>query len=412
MRRVRILAGALAACLLSGCGITGNVSVDELLRAPVLSGQHSQVQKALNGYLGESAQLKYPASGQGVSPFVFSDLDGDGTEDAAVLYTSAAKGQNVHLAVLEQEDGAWQVTQELEGLSTELYSVDLAVMQDAAGSQLVVGYGSPQGDQYLAVYSYRDETLECVLQENYDQYLLEDITGSGTQDLVLAAVGQELVQELEAGDSRFVGCVALSTSRGSDGAYYLVLDGRTGASSPYLASSLFRYDAREHLLEAVPAPAGADLYGSTLRYYTSLLSADIDGDGAVEIPTQLPEGEGGITSLAQEHRLSFVAWNSYTLRRTRRVSFGVLDEDHGFYLPLPMQWKGNVSLCDGSNGGWEVRSLEGDKLYLSVRLEPLDEDAGGYTRLATVGSQQVLARVGPDGGALRYAELSGGIRVL
>ena len=311
---------AALACLLTGCSLTSTPSVEELLRAPQLSGQHSQVQKALDSYLGESAQLKYPTSGQGLSPFVFGDLDGDGVEDAAVLYTSTAKGQNVHVAILEQTDSGWTVTQEQEGLSTEVDSVSLASLQEGSSAQqLVVGYASPQGDQYLAVYAYQDSTLSCVLQEAYSRYLVADITGRGV-----------------------------------------------------------------------------DLYTASLRYYGSLYSMDINNDGMVEIPTQVQDDSLGITSLVQEHRLSFVAWNSYTSQRSRQVSFGVLDEEYGYYLPVPFSLRGQISLCDSGTDGWEIRDLTGDTLYLRVRVAPLTTSLVGYTRIATVGSQQVGARLGPD----------------
>ena len=265
---IGLTAAAATLCLLAGCSLsTATPSVEELLRAPQLSGQHSQVQKALDSYLGESAQLKYPTSGQGLSPFVFGDLDGDGVQDAAVLYTSAAKGQNVHVAILEQADSGWTVTQEQEGLSTEVDSVSLASLQEGSSAQqLVVGYASPQGDQYLAVYDYQDSTLNCVLQEAYSRYLVADITGRGVEDLVVVApvaegglrlklltagpdgftIGQELLT-----DTRFVDCAALQISRGSDGGHYLVMDGLVGSSGSYMASCLFRCDEAGRQLEPV-----------------------------------------------------------------------------------------------------------------------------------------------------------------
>ena len=86
---------SLAACgllgLLPGCSfpMTDNMQVEDLLRAPRLSGDYGALQSALNAWLGESAQLKYPMQGELLSPFLLQDLDGDGEQDAAVLYTTA-----------------------------------------------------------------------------------------------------------------------------------------------------------------------------------------------------------------------------------------------------------------------------------------------------------------------------------
>ena len=88
----KITALLLVSLLLAGCSAEGNV--ETLLRAPQLSGESAALQKALNSYLGGSATLKYPASGDFLSPFAFGDWDGDGVDEAAVLYLSL-----IHISV-------------------------------------------------------------------------------------------------------------------------------------------------------------------------------------------------------------------------------------------------------------------------------------------------------------------------
>ena len=86
-RHFLLLAACCLAGLLPGCSfpMTENMQVEELLRAPRLSGDYGALQNALNDWLGESAQLKYPMQGDLLSPFLLQDLDGDGEQDAAVL---------------------------------------------------------------------------------------------------------------------------------------------------------------------------------------------------------------------------------------------------------------------------------------------------------------------------------------
>ena len=102
--------------LLSACGLpmSENVQVEELLRAPRLPGDYGALQNALNEWLGESAQLKYPMQGELLSPFLLQDLDGDGQQDAAVLYTTA-QSSNVCIAFLQKDAaGAWKVQQTID----------------------------------------------------------------------------------------------------------------------------------------------------------------------------------------------------------------------------------------------------------------------------------------------------------
>ena len=128
-----LLCTLLCLCL-AGCSMPGEqVQVEELLRAPKLSGDYGDVQTALNDWLGESAQLKYPMQGDLLSPFLIHDLDGDGQQDAAVLYTTA-QSSNVCVAILQKgRDGMWQVRQNAEGLADTVDSVGLAQLQQLRG---------------------------------------------------------------------------------------------------------------------------------------------------------------------------------------------------------------------------------------------------------------------------------------
>ena len=185
---LRAAALTLALCLLlTGCSfpMQETIQVEELLRAPRLAGDYGALQAALNDWLGESAQLKYPMQGDLLSPFVLQDFDGDGQQDAAVFYTTALTS-NVCVAFLRKNsEGSWQVSQTVEGLADTVDNVRLAQLQAGGTAQLVVGYTASQEDRYLAVYSYENGEVSAILEQAYEQYLVEDITGGGNEDLIL-----------------------------------------------------------------------------------------------------------------------------------------------------------------------------------------------------------------------------------
>ena len=402
----------LCLCLV-GCSMPGEqVQVEELLRAPKLSGDYGDVQTALNDWLGESAQLKYPMQGDLLSPFLIHDLDGDGQQDAAVLYTTA-QSSNVCVAILQKgRDGMWQVRQNAEGLADTVDSVGLAQLQPGDASQLVVGYVAAQGDHYLAVYSYTDGELSTILEQQYQQYLVEDITGGGSQDLILMStledggVQIELLTVDKEGSfqqvavmglsaDRFSGCASVAAGVGADGRHYLVLDGWTGISGNNLASVLLYFD--EDTQQMVPADqiSTEKLYTASLRNVPSLVSQDLDGDGIVEIPTQ-PD-EAGLLNMSQSRRMDFIVWMDYTSPNPEK-SFGLLDEETNCYIELPMEWEGNLKLTDSEqyDGAVELRTVDEDELVMTLRLVRTTSSLKGWTRLGIVASRQMQAKLAPD----------------
>ena len=409
----RWLACVLLCLLLAGCSMPGEqVQVEELLRAPKLSGDYGDVQTALNDWLGESAQLKYPMQGDLLSPFLLQDLDGDGRQDAAVLYTTA-QSSNVCIAILQKDDAdIWHVRQNVEGLADTVESVGLAQLQPGDATQLVVGYTAAQGDHYLAVYSYTDGVLSTILEQQYQQYLVEDITGGGNQDLILMStledggVQIELLTVDKEGSfqqvavmglsaNRFAGCASVAAGVGADGRHYLVLDGWTGISGNNLASVLLRFD--EDTQQMVPADqiSTEKLYTASLRNVPSLVSQDLDGDGIVEIPTQ-PD-EAGLLNMSQSRRMDFIVWMDYTSPHPEK-SFGLLDEETNCYIELPMEWEGNLKLTDSEqyDGAVELRTVDEDQLVMTLRLVRTTSSLKGWTRLGIVASRQMQAKIAPD----------------
>ena len=413
LRSVCILFGMLLCLLLAGCSMPGEpVQVEELLRAPRLSGDYGDIQTALNDWLGESAQLKYPLQGDLLSPFLLQDLDGDGRQDAAVLYTTA-KSSNVCIAILQRDStDAWQVRQNVEGLADTVENVRLAQLQPGNAVQLVVGYMAAQGDHYLAVYSYTNGELATILEQQYEQYLVEDITGGGNQDLILMStledggVQIELLTVDKEGSfqqvavmglsaNRFAGCASVAAGMGADGKHYLVLDGWTGISGNNLASVLLHFD--EDTQQMVPASqiSTERLYTASLRNVPGLVSRDLDGDGIVEIPTQ-PE-EAGLLNMSQGRRMDFIVWMDYTSSHPEK-SFGLLDEETNCYIELPMEWEGNLKLTDSEqyDGAVELRTVDEDQPVMTLRLARTTASSKGWTRLGMVASRQWQAKLGED----------------
>ena len=426
MRFVKLVCSLLAACLLAAC--TGT-DVETLLRAPQLSGQTGAVQSALNRYLGVTATLRYPASGEFLSPFLFGDWDGDEINEAAVLYTSDAS-PNVWLAILEPDGDDWRVTQTIEGLSSEAETVTYARLRDAESLQLVVGYGSAQGDRYLVVYLYSEETLQELLRQQYTEMILAYVTGSSeTQDLVLAIPGDNensgvtlnlltntpdgfrSAQTLNVGEGDYSGCAALHAGTGADGQPWLVMDGWASTARNSLASSIITYDSETGFLGTYyPEGTGpSTLRKQTLRYDTALVSTDIDGNGTIDIPMELTDG--GTLMEPMDSRLKFLLWQDYSDADGGHTCFGIYDSEYRFFLPLPQSMRGEVTVRANTSGtGWLIRSTLGGTTYCEIRVvDPAEDTDGEYVRIATIGSQQLQYREYTHYSGLNAIDLQNGV---
>ena len=413
MRFVKLVCALLALCLAAGCsGTPLGSDVEALLRVPQLSGQTGAVQSALNRYLGVSATLRYPASGEFLSPFLFGDWDGDGTGEAAVLYTSDAS-TNVWLAILEPSGDDWRVTQTVEGLSGEVETVTYAHLRDADSLQLLVGYTSAQGDRYLVVYLYSDETLQTILNQQYTEMILADVTGSAeTQDLVLAIPtdtenggvtlnlltntdqGFQSLQTLNIGEGDYSGCAALHAGTDAAGRPWLVMDGWASAARNSLASSIITYDSETGFLGTY-YPEGispSTMRRQTLRYDPALLSTDIDGNGTIDIPQELTDG--GILNEPLDSRLKFLLWQDYGDESGGNFCFGIYDSEDRFFLPLPESMHGNVLVRpNGPGTGWLLCNAAGTMAYCELRIvDPAEAGGENYVRIANIGSQQLQFR--------------------
>jgi hypothetical protein len=95
--------------------------------------------------------------------------------------------------------------------------------------------------------------------------------------------------------------------------------------------------------------------------------------------------------------MDFIVWMDYT-RPDPEKSFGLLDEETNCYIELPAEWEGNLLLTDSADidDAVELRTVDENKLVLTLRLVPSSASAAGWTRLGVVASRQMQAKLGED----------------
>ncbi len=419
--RLCLAAALLMCCTLCACGGVdlawlGGGNVEDMLRAPRTDQRQSAVQSALNGYLGETLQLKYPRGGSEPDPVIFADLDGDGAEEAAVLYVSPSKGQNVHLSVLEQRDGAWAVAYEVMGLSTEVAEVQLAEVFPGS-TQLLVGFANAGlTDKFLELYDYRDVTIYSACRQPYSACWLGALSGGmrlaaavapqepgGVSSLQLFAPEGRAMKPVQAVelDARFERCTALS--RTSDGPREgFAVDGQTADG---FVSQIVRLSGDE-LSPCLAEESDEPVCYTRPRALAALAPRAFDESGELLCASA---GQA-IATLRSADRFYAVDWmNSLRARPLRR--FGVWDDRCGFFLRLPESWRGGIALVEQSDTSWQVLRRGDGALLCTVLLTPEDsplEEPDGAVR---VGGSRVRLIFGEACAAAQAKIIENGVTV-
>lgn len=407
-RRCFRLLAALACCvLLCACDgllpnglVPGNLlpsgNVEELLRAPRQSERQNAVQTALNNYLGESLQLKYPRGGSEPDPVIFADLDGDGAGEAAVLYTAPSKGQNVHLAVLESGEEGWSVAYEVMGLSSEVAEVELVQLFEGS-VQLCVGYANANlTDKYLEIYDYRDVTIYSACRQPYDAYRIDMLTGEelwlaiactteepgGSVLQLFAADGRAMaLQQTVELDARIERCTGIyPTVCGA--AHGLVVDGTMALGT---AAQFFRWEDELFRPCVDDTEERAVLLCQRPPALSGLTPRDIVGTGEM----LAAEAGASIPTIHAARRFYPVDWVDHLSEKPLR-RYGIYDTQYSYFLRLPESWRGNISISAQSDTDWQIRDAEDGRLLCNVRIADRFAAAGLYLEAAQMTDQKLL----------------------
>ena len=181
-----------ALCCLTSCsGIPGDTR--DLLQAPKATGDVGEIQRALFDYAGGGISLRYPHNGENRTAFLLTDLDGDGTEEAVAFYAVVASSDEemdvVHVNIIDRVDGEWRSVFDAETLGSAIDKVAVADLSGNGKQTLLIGaqlFGAA-GNQ-LNLYTYDGRTASLRAQENYTQFLVGDLMGRGSDQLILLSL--------------------------------------------------------------------------------------------------------------------------------------------------------------------------------------------------------------------------------
>lgn len=366
-----------AALLMSGCS---GGPVENLLTAPKLTQQQSEIYQALINSTGSSVNLKYPRSGEFRSAFVLQNIDDEDGEEALVFYesTSVQSGESaLRMKVLDQYDGQWQAVYDLACVGSEVDSISFASLGSGGGVEVIVCCSMlNQTEKTLSVLNYSGGVISELYSGSYACMEVIDLNSDGLDELVtvvpdkttqvaMAAMftktddGLVKLSETPLGGtgSDFVG---VTKGLLSEGTTALFVDYSRG-SGQYGTDVLYCKNGRLRTPVNRAAGTGSEENRTSLisrftnDYMTDISSTDIDGDGYLEIPsmTALP----GYETLTRSEQLCAVVWYTVKNDSYEMEYYSYYSSKYNFALLFPSRWQGVVTAV--------VNSQENEIIFIS-----------------------------------------------
>ncbi len=352
---------AVFAVLIQLCGCSFGATVDTLLVPPSLGKEQEQIYQALQYAAGKDIKLQYPKTGDYLSAFIISDLDGDSEDEALVFYAKmglTSAENSLRLNVLDKRQDKWSSVCDVPAAGAEIERVIISPIGPDTGTQIAIGYSiMDQSDKELVVYGYQDGELVQNFTAGYSLFDIHDLDGDGMQELLVLQADSDSAAKAavyvsnEEGQFRKTQLTLRSSCTGfsqvlyavrEDGSSDVYADMLTGVTNIQTEVFVFDGDTLSHVLEDESA-------ASETTRPVSCLTLDIDSDGIPEIPVQtiFPGYEGN----AADQNIRLTRWMTVESNQLAEKYRGYYSVSEGYAFMLPDSWRTEVTaIGDGITG--------------------------------------------------------------
>ncbi|WP_240421025.1 FG-GAP repeat domain-containing protein [Paenibacillus periandrae] len=157
---------------LGGCGMPA--SPIDLIKPPVSEGTSPKDKwsTTLRTLLPEGARLLASVHGNKGNGTVFGDMDGDGINEAIVVYEEDVLNEKkLKAALLKQYKEDWRIVWDTLGAGYGLDNVGFADVNKDGRPEVVLGWSLGDGGNGLDVYEWSNNTLKLSMKKGYHGHL-------------------------------------------------------------------------------------------------------------------------------------------------------------------------------------------------------------------------------------------------
>ena len=350
-RKIRLMAllAALASLfLLTGCTL-GN-SVESLFTLPQLPEEYQELSETLDQMLDAGYSYITPTQGPNIEPVQMVDLDGDTVKEAVALLQHNGEGKPLKVMVFRQNTGRFDCICTVESAAAGIDSINYHDLTDDGVAELLLGWRGEDEKQTLSVYRI-DDTALPLLEQEYAEYILQDLTGRGVPGLVLLRENADREPFAEyytwqTDKVRLESACAINSGmeairRGSvvsgflEGGIPAVFI--TGVQGGNLAMTDALIYGGEGLVNVVR--------GYTPYHYCQLNPQDINGDGITEVPYRVLDADDDDTMTAKDTLVNWICYNRFG--GGRKVAETYHCQSYGWYLAWSEKYWGSIAASNG-----------------------------------------------------------------
>ncbi len=357
-------------------------NVEELLVAPQPNSLQTAAFNAIRAFAGEHAVIVSPKEGTHSGALLFDDATFTDTKSIITFYSDSNTGTDINLAILEAREGILSVTHSVEGVGYGVDSVEFCKLQKGKETSLVVSYtGVTTNEKYLTVYSFEEDVLLPLFVQDYSDFMVADIHGSGEEELIFAlpstregalnlriiSLSDNTPTQLYLGtpNSEILEAISLKKSL-SQGESLIVLEGFDVQNR--LTGDLLRFEDSK-----VTSLLNSDERSLITHDNRLLSSLDIDGDNIIEQP--------GIYESQLEIPNDYILIGYYDMANNAQQPkyVGIVNTRLAFFVNIPFHWIENIEFMENSDGITAVNTKKIEPYFTLTLSEfsdpPVVEDA-------------------------------------
>ncbi|MEC0226544.1 hypothetical protein [Paenibacillus alba] len=159
---------------ISGCEMPSTPM--DLIKSPSseMNVQGEDFNAILRNLLPDGARLLASDHGQGKkgNGIAFGDVDGDGIDEAMVVYEeNAATDKILKAALLKQHNEEWQVIWDTKGFGNGLDFAGLTDVTKDGQPEIILGWSLGAGENGLDIYEWSNNSLKLWTKEWYQGHL-------------------------------------------------------------------------------------------------------------------------------------------------------------------------------------------------------------------------------------------------